>query len=70
VLEGQAEPEVGLKDLDNFMVLSDQVVFLFDFGIPHVIEVATPISELSIPKADLRGFVRRDGPLRWLRGDL
>jgi hypothetical protein len=65
-LKDQSAPQVQIEDLDNFIVLGDRVVFVFDFELPHVIKAATPTSEFPILKPQLARFIRPDGPLSWL----
>lgn len=67
-LESHSGLRVEREHLDSFLVLDTGVVFLFDFGLPHAVEVATPISEFPMTRAELRGFIRADGPLGWMLG--
>lgn len=66
ILKDISEPEVSRRDLDHFIVLANRVVFLFDYGVPHAIALATPVSEFSVPVHELRRFVRAPGPLSWM----
>jgi hypothetical protein len=59
-------PQFRREHLENFVVHSEGVTFLFDFGLPHVIEVATPESEFSFTQAEIRRFVEPKGPLGFL----
>lgn len=60
-------PHFTVDNLDDFLVLDEGVAFRFDFGFPHAIEAATPNSEFLIPRAEIAGFLRPQGPLRWMR---
>lgn len=66
ILKDISEPEVSRRDIDHFIVLADRVVFLFDYGVPHAIALATPVSEFPVSVHELRRFIRAPGPLSWM----
>jgi len=64
---GRELPALGTEHLEKFIVHPDGIVFLFDFGLPHALESATPKSEFAWTKPEIRPFIAPDGPLRFLR---
>jgi hypothetical protein len=50
-----------------FIVRSDGITFFFDYGLPHAIELAMPVSEFPWSKRDIARFVDPKGPLHFLR---
>lgn len=55
------------KNLNDFIVTEQGLVFVIAFGIPHVIRVATPESEYPMTKAELQGFLDPHGALGWMK---
>jgi hypothetical protein len=66
VFQGRDEPVFGAEQLDNFIIHPDGITFFFDFGLPHAMELATPMSEFDFTNAEIRRFVDPKGPLRFL----
>lgn len=68
--EDRASAEELLKDLkfttsnlDNFAVSDLGVTFLFDAGFPHAVQAFEPGGSYFFTYADLKPYIRRDGPL-------
>jgi hypothetical protein len=68
--EDRASAEELLKDLkfttsnlDNFAVSDLGVTFLFDAEFPHAVQAFEPGGSYFFTYADLKPYVRRDGPL-------
>ena len=40
------------------------MTFFFDFGFPHVVKALEPQNAYTLSYAELRGYLRRDGPIR------
>ena len=66
VFHDQEEPTITVEDVGHFVVQGTGIVFIYDFGFPHVIAAATPDNEYALPKAALRRFIQPDGPLAWM----
>ena len=52
-----------LADLDEFVVGEGGVTFLYDAGFPHVIQAAQPEGRYFFSYAQLKSYIKRDGPL-------
>ena len=52
-----------LKDLDEFSVGPKGITFLYDAGFPHVIKALEPQGRYFFSYSELRGYIKRDGPL-------
>ena len=68
--EDRASAEELLKDLkfttsnlDDFAVSEEGVTFLFDAGFPHAVQAFEPGGSYFFSYADLKPYVKRDGPL-------
>ena len=59
-------PSFRSNALGDFMLTSRGLVFFYDFGIPHVIQVLTPKSEYLMTSRELAPYILREGPLGWL----
>ncbi len=55
--------EFGVKDLDEFSVNDKGVTFIFDAGFPHAIQALQPVGEYFFTYAELRAYVKGNGPL-------
>ena len=57
--------EVKFKrsDLDDFSIGSRGVTFLYDAGFPHVIQALQPNGRYFFSYAQLKSYIKRDGPL-------
>jgi hypothetical protein len=51
------------SDLDDFSINDKGVTFLYDAGFPHVIQAAEPDGRYFFSYAQLKPYIRRDGPL-------
>lgn len=61
--EAQEALEFKLADLDDFSVGDKGITFLYDAGYPHVIQAFEPEGRYSFSYAELRSYIKRDGPL-------
>jgi hypothetical protein len=52
-----------VKNLDEFLVSDKGVTFLYDAGFPHVIQALEPDGSYFFSYAELRPYIKRDGPL-------
>ncbi len=52
-----------LANLDEFSVSDRGVTFLFDAGFPHVIKALEPDGRYLLTYAELRRYIKRNGPL-------
>jgi hypothetical protein len=57
----------GVQNLDELSVGDRGVTFLFDAGFPHVIQALQPDGEYFFSYAELRPYIRRNGPLGLFR---
>jgi hypothetical protein len=57
----------GLKfqvdNLDEFSINGKGITFLYDAGFPHVIQAYEPVGQYFFSYAELRSFIKPDGPL-------
>jgi len=61
--EAQEALEFKLADLDDFSITGKGVTFLYDAGYPHVIQAFEPEGRYFFTYAQLKPFIKRDGPL-------
>lgn len=61
--EAQEALEFKPSDIDDFSVGDKGVTFLYDAGYPHVIQAFEPEGRYFFNYAELRSYIRRDGPL-------
>ena len=61
--EAQEALEFKLADLDDFSVGDKGITFLYDAGYPHVIQAFEPEGRYFFSYAELRSYIKRDGPL-------
>ena len=61
--EAQEPLQYKIEDLDNFSVSSKGVTFLYDAGYPHAIQAFEPVGRYFFSFAELKGFIKPDGPL-------
>jgi hypothetical protein len=61
--EAQEPLEFKLENLDDFSVNTKGVTFLYDAGYPHVIRAFQPNGTYFFSYADLKPYIKRDGPL-------
>lgn len=52
-----------IKDLDDFSVSQKGITFLYDAGFPHVIKALEPDGRYLFPFAELKPYIKADGPL-------
>jgi hypothetical protein len=52
-----------VENLDEFSVSDKGVTFLYDAGFPHVIQALQPDGRYFFSYAELRPYIKRDGPL-------
>lgn len=53
----------GTQELNDFSVSQKGITFLYDAGFPHVIKALEPNGRYFFTYADLKPFIREDGPL-------
>src|SRR6185503_4218366 len=61
--EAQEALEFKLSDIDDFSISDKGVTFLYDAGYPHAIRAFEPEGRYFFSYAELKSFIRRDGPL-------
>ena len=61
--EAQEALEFKLSDIDDFSITENGVTFLYDAGYPHVIQALEPDGRYFFTYAELKPFIKRDGPL-------
>src|SRR6185503_18040476 len=61
--EAQEALEFKLSDIDDFSIGDKGVTFLYDAGYPHAIQAFEPEGRYFFSYAELKPFIRRDGPL-------
>jgi hypothetical protein len=54
---------IGVQDLAEFSVSDTGVTFLFDAGFPHAIQALQPDGEYFFSYAELRPYIKTNGPL-------
>jgi hypothetical protein len=53
----------GVKDLDDFLVSDKGVTFLYNARFPHAIRALEPDGKYFFSHAELRPYIKRNGPL-------
>ncbi len=61
--EAQEALEFKLSDIDDFSIGDKGVTFLYDAGYPHAIQAFEPNGEYFFSYAELKSYIKRDGPL-------
>jgi hypothetical protein len=61
--EAQEALEFKLSDIDDFSIGDKGVTFLYDAGYPHVIQAFEPEGRYFFSYAELKSYIKRDGPL-------
>ncbi len=61
--EAQEALEYKLADLDEFAIADKGITFLYDAGYPHVIQAFEPEGRYFFSYAELKPYIKRDGPL-------
>jgi hypothetical protein len=61
--EAQEPLQYKIEDLDNFSVGMRGITFLYDVGYPHVIQAFEPVGHYFFSFAELKHYIRPDGPL-------
>lgn len=61
--EAQEPLEFKIENLDDFSVSTKGVSFLYDAGYPHVIQAFEPSGKYFFSYAELKPYIKRDGPL-------
>ena len=51
------------SDLDEFSVGDKGITFLYDAGFPHAVQALQPAGQYFFSFAELKPFIKRDGPL-------
>lgn len=67
VKEELSRLKFGVKNLDEFSVSDKGVTFLYDAHFRHAIRALEPDGEYFFSYAELRPYIRRDGPLGTLK---
>jgi hypothetical protein len=57
------ELKIDASKLDDFSISVKGVTFLYDAGFPHVIKALEPAGEYFFSFAELKPYIRREGPL-------
>ena len=57
------ELKFDVNNLDEFSVNDQGVTFLYDAGFPHAIRALQPDGENFFSYAELRPYIKRNGPL-------
>ena len=63
IIEVLAELKFEPKDLDNFSISKEGVIFLFDADLPHVFVGFEPEGRYLFPYASLQTYIKPSGPL-------
>ena len=61
--EAQEALEFKLSDIDDFSIGDKGITFLYDAGYPHAIQAFEPEGRYFFTYAELKPFIKRDGPL-------
>lgn len=61
--EAQEPLEFTTEDLNDFSVNAKGVTFLYDAGYPHAIRAFQPQGQYFFSYAELKSFIKKDGPL-------
>jgi hypothetical protein len=52
-----------VENLDEFSISDKGITFLYDAGFPHVIQALEPVGKYFFSYAELRSFIKPEGPL-------
>ena len=63
VIEAYEQLKFEVANLSDFSVGRDGLTFLYDAGFPHVIEALQPDGQYKFTYAELKPFLKREGPL-------
>ena len=63
IVQSQGELKFAVENLNDFSVSARGVTFLFDAGYPHVIRAFEPGGQYFLSYAELKPFIKLDGPL-------
>ncbi len=63
IVEGLQQLKFQVKDLDEFSVNNKGVTFLYDAGLPHVIQAFEPEARYFFAYSELKPFLNTKGPL-------
>ncbi len=63
IIDALEQQKFETKHLDDFSVGAKGITFLYDAGFPHVIQALQPNGEYLFTYAELKPFVKADGPL-------
>lgn len=63
IVEALEDAKFVLKDLDNLSINNDGVTFLFQLGFPHVHRAFEPVGRYLFSYAELKSFIKPNGPL-------
>lgn len=55
--------KIKVSDLDDFSISDKGVTFLYDAGFPHAVQALQPVGRYFFSFAELKSYIRRDGPL-------
>ncbi|MBA2734534.1 MAG: hypothetical protein H0U54_16860 [Acidobacteria bacterium] len=51
------------SNLDEFSIGDKGITFLYDAGFPHMVQALQPVGKYFFSFAELKSYIRRDGPL-------
>jgi len=57
------EAKFRIKQVDNFSLSDQGIIFRYDFDFPHVMKAAEPKGRYFFTYAQLKTYIRKDGPL-------
>jgi hypothetical protein len=55
--------KIKASDLNDFSVGDKGITFLYDAQFPHVVQALQPVGEYFVSYAELKPYIKRDGPL-------
>ena len=55
--------KIKASDLDDFSISDKGITFLYDAGFPHVAQALQPVGQYFFTFAELKSYIKRDGPL-------
>jgi hypothetical protein len=58
-----AQLKFQVENLDEFSIGDKGITFLYDAGFPHVIQALEPVGKYFFSYAELRSFIKTEGPL-------
>ena len=60
-------PKFTAEHLNTYFIEGDEIVFVYPFDFPHVIQALEPDGYIRLKKAEFNSFIHKDGPLAfWL----